>query len=172
MLPTRGPQAYGSFTHALSEDGYTHISQLLEEALSQSKNGQGAETKCASTKNDEKTEKLKLPQIKTMPPENRDENNRKKKRVKRKKIADTSSYSSDEEYEVVNHRPVTTTSQCSKCSGYLPSEIEDPELRKFLQEHCCLLMENIEPRDITDYPYQAGLHVYFALISSIEINSN
>ena len=61
MLPTRGPQAYGSFTHALSQDGYTHISQHLEEALGQSKKDQGVETKCTPTKNHKETGKLKLP---------------------------------------------------------------------------------------------------------------
>ena len=53
MLPTRGPQAYGSFTHALKEDGYVHISDRLTVAPSQSrlatseleKNSSASETK-------------------------------------------------------------------------------------------------------------------------------
>ena len=62
MLPARGPQAYGSFTHALSQDGYTHISQHLEEALTQSKKDQqGVETKCTPTNNNDEIRKLKFP---------------------------------------------------------------------------------------------------------------
>ena len=164
MLPTRGPQAYGSFTHALSQDGYTHISQHLEEALGQLKKDQGAVTKCTPTKNDKEIGKLKLPPEGAIPPVNRDENNRKKKkRLKREKVADTStkyfgdvSCSSDEEHEDVNGHSLTTTSHCSQCSRYLPSNIEDPEFRNLLREHCCMMMENIEPRDITDYPYQVS----------------
>ena len=164
MLPTRGPQAYGSFTHALSQDGYTHISQHLEEALGQLKKDQGVVTKCTPTKNDKEIGKLKLPPEGAIPPVNRDENNRKKKkRLKREKVADTStkyfgdvSCSSDEEHEDVNGHSLTTTSHCSQCSRYLPSNIEDPEFRNLLREHCCMMMENIEPRDITDYPYQVS----------------
>ena len=41
MLPTRGPQAYGSFTKALSQHhGYIHISQILDEGLINSRTAQ------------------------------------------------------------------------------------------------------------------------------------
>ena len=143
----------------------THISEHLEEALGQSKKDQGVETKCTPTNNNEEIGKLKLPPEGAIVTVNRDENNRKKKkRLKRKKVADTAtkyfgdvSCSSDEEYEDVNGHSVTATGQCSQCTRYLPSNIEDPELRKLLREHCCMMMENIEPRDITDYPYQVSL---------------
>ena len=46
---------------------------------------------------------------------------------------------------------------CEKCYKYLTTKVEDLELRSLLQKNCCLLMDNIEPRDITDYPYQVSL---------------
>ena len=102
MLPTRGPQAYGSFTHALSRDGYTHISELLTGALSQS---------------EDRTNKERRKLIKTT---------------------------------------------CDGCFKYLPTNVMDPELDKLLEKHCCLLIDNIEPRDITDYPYQVGTTIFLS----------
>ncbi len=39
----------------------------------------------------------------------------------------------------------------------LPTSINDKELSNFLKNNGCLLIENIEPRDITDYHYQEHL---------------
>ncbi len=59
LLPTRGPAAYGSFTHALAQDGYAHLSDALHAALQHDTAAPpcGEETehtavhKCAQSKN-------------------------------------------------------------------------------------------------------------------------
>ena len=102
------------------------------------------------------SQKLKPPQEGVLSPPDGVLNRRKKKRRKRKRtrrFAAGRKTNSEEELSD-GFRADGTETVCGKCVRYLPARSEDPMLKQLLKKHCCLLVNNIEPRDITDYPYQ------------------
>lgn len=47
--------------------------------------------------------------------------------------------------------------KCTCARHVLPNDILDKDLRNFVCTNCCLLFNNIEPRDISDYPHEESL---------------
>ena len=102
------------------------------------------------------SQKLKPPQEGALSPPDGVLNRRKKKRRKRKRTRRFAANCTDnsEEERSDGCQAERTQPVCGRCARYLPARSEDPKLKQLLKSHCCLLVNNIEPKDITDYPYQ------------------
>ena len=102
------------------------------------------------------SQKVKPPQEGALSPPDGVLNRRKKKRRKRKRTrrfaADCITNSEEELSDGFRAGGIETV--CGRCERYLPTRSQDPKLKQLLKKHCCLLVDNIEPKDITDYPYQ------------------
>ncbi|XP_021357377.1 uncharacterized protein LOC110452942 [Mizuhopecten yessoensis] len=46
---------------------------------------------------------------------------------------------------------------CEECSPYFPVSFLNPDIEDILKRHCCLILQNVEPKDLLPYSYQEDI---------------